>query len=84
MVFDEQLDDAKDARPLNQLKKISEKYRSTHPAKMFYQSHMEQLRTYIDKSEEFRGQVVFFQNDAFILKPENMIQSDGKAFMNIK
>lgn len=55
MIFEEQLDDAKDTRPLNQLKKLSEKYKYTHPSKMFYQSHMEQLRKYIDKSEEFRG-----------------------------
>ena len=45
---------------------------------------MKQLRKYVDKSEEFRGEIVFFQNNVVILKPENMIKSEGCSYLNIK
>jgi hypothetical protein len=85
MVFDGKLEDmSKDMRPLHQLKMLSEKYMGTHPMEMFQQNHMEQLRKYVDKSEEFRGEVVFFEKNAFLLKPENMLATDGCVYMNIK
>ena len=66
------------------MKELSGKFTSMHPADMFYQNHMKQLRKYVDKSEEFRGEIVFFQNNVVILKPENMIKSEGCSYLNIK
>lgn len=66
------------------MKELSGKYAGMHPADMFHQNHMKQLRKYVDKSEEFRGEIVFFQNHVVILKPENMIKSDGCSYLNIK
>jgi hypothetical protein len=63
---------------------LSERYKSTHPMEMFHQNHMEQLRKYVDKSEEFRGEVVFYENHAFVLKPDNLITTEGCSYMNIK
>lgn len=84
MVFDEKLDDSKDMRPLNQLKVLSERYSGSHPVDMFQQNHMEQLRKYVDKSEEFTGEIVFYEDHAFVMKPENQIASEGTSYMNIK
>lgn len=84
MHFEEKLDDSKDMRPLHQLKVLSERHKNSHPMDMFYQNHMEQLRKYADKTEEFLGEVCFYENQAFVLKPDNYIASEGNCYMNIK
>lgn len=71
-------------RPLHQLKILSERHKNSHPMEMFHQNHMEQLRKYVDKSEEFTGEVVFYENHAFILKPDDLLATEGAVYMNIK
>jgi hypothetical protein len=84
MVFEEKIDESKDMRPLNQLKLLSERHKNSHPMDMFHQNHMEQLRKYVDKSEEFTGEVCFYESQAFVLKPDNYITTEGNCYMNIK
>ena len=63
---------------------LSERHKSSHPMDMFHQNHMEQLRKYVDKTEEFTGEMVFYENQAFVLKPDNMLAAEGAVYMNIK
>lgn len=76
--------ETRDMRPLNQLKTLSERYKDSSPSSMFVLNHMDTLRKYVDKTKEFKGEVVFYKDNVYVFHTENKIATDGLAFIAIK
>ena len=64
--------------PLNQLKTLSEKYKTTTPSKMFYFKNREALRKYVDKTKEFDCEAFFFQ-DLLCIIQRSFSMEEGSA-----
>ena len=50
---------------------------------MFGQRHREQLRKYVEKTKDFKGDVVFHKQNAFIFNVDNQIQESGASYLTI-
>jgi len=84
MEFEEKLFETKDMRPLNQLKLLSERYMNSQPSQMFNLNHKDTLRKYVDKTKEFKGEILFFKNNVFVFHTDNNIKRDGMCYLSIK
>lgn len=84
LMQDDLIDDRKDKRPLAQLKELQDKYRKHSASQMFLQNHREQLRKYVDKKYDFKGEIFFYKNFTYIFSTDNRIAEEGYASIQIQ